>query len=269
MYFGSTVISSSLPPSPSPLLLLSLQGVPVERDTNNLTCVTNIDWLTEYACPLDTANPGGWNITNPVTHETFDLRDLSPSLSQIFEENGDRYNYTIGLTGHQISCGGGGWDYHNPIGACQTRLDSGKAYVLGRINNTLQFIGEELRVEYRNGNFCHHANAPRKAVLTFVCNRTAPKTGYLEVLPEEECEYTFNVHTPKACKRKEAPMVECFVPGYASLGSFTSLRAPAIAASGGTVYVAVCGPIAAGNQVDGEGAKVCPYGAAACLVRSG
>ena len=252
------------------ITFLSFQGVPVERDSNVVTCVTNIDWLTQYACPLDAANPHGWNITNPVTHQNFDLRDLSPSLSQIFVENGDSYNYTVGLAGHQIECGSLGWDYKHPIGSCQTRIDTGKSFILGRVNSSLLFVGGELRTEYGNGNFCHHVNAPRKTVLTFVCNRTAPKSGYLEVLPEEECEYTFNIHTPKACKREEAPSTECFTPGYATLSSFTSLHVPSIAVPGeGTAYLAVCGAVSADNQVDAKASSVCPYKAAACLVADG
>ena len=226
--------------------------------------------MTQYACPLDAVNPHSWNITNPATHQNFDLHDLGPSLSRIFVENGNTYNYTVGLAGHQIDCGTLGWDYDNPIGACQTRLDTGKSYILGRRNNSLQFVGEGLRVEYKNGNFCHHANANRKAVLTFVCNRTAPSSGYLEILPEEECEYTFSIHTPKVCKKKVAPSFECFVSGYAELSTLASLKVPAIRLpGGGTVYVAVCGPISADNQVDSGAPAVCPYGAAACLVQDG
>ena len=235
----------------------------MERDSSDDTCVTSIDWLTQYACVLDAVNPKGWSITNPVTHQNFDLTKLSPVLSQRFVENGITYNYTVALGGHQIECGTLGKDYQNPIGACQVRVDTGKSYILGRKNSTLRFIGEELRVEYHNGNFCHHVNAPRRAVLTFVCNHTAPESGYLEVLPEEECEYTFNIHTPKACQRKSAPSVECFVPGYAALASITSVGVLPVAVADGTVNLAVCGPISADNQT------LCPYGTAACLVKDG
>ena len=246
----------------------SPQGVPIERDNDDNTCVTNIDWLTQYACPLDAPHSNGWNITNPVTHQNYDLRDLSPSLTTIFVESGDSYNFTVGLAGHQISCGT--WEYDNPIGACQSRIDTGKSYILGRVSDGLQFVGEELRAEYGNGSFCHHVNAPRKSVLTFVCNSTAPKSGYLEVLPEEECEYTFNIHTPQACKKKAAPSFECYASGYATLSSFTSLKVPPIPVPGvGTAYVAVCGAISVDNQVDSKASAVCPYGAAACLVKDG
>ena len=235
--------------------------------------MTNIDWLTQYACPLDAVNPSGWNITNPVTHQNFDLRTLSPSLSQIYVDDMISYNYTVGLAGHQIECGASGKDYNNPIGACQTRVDSGKSYILGRLNISLRFVGEELRVEYRNGNFCHHVDAPRRTVLTFVCNQTAPKTGYLEVLPEEACEYTFNVHTPKACPKKTVSPVECYAPGYASLSSLVSQRNPPIPIVGekgiGTAYLAVCGPISTDNQMVAVASSMCPSGAAACLVLDG
>ena len=242
----------------------------MERDSNEETCVTNIDWLTQYSCPLDSANPHNWNITNPVTHQTFDLTKLSPSLSRLFTEDGITYNYTIGLAGHQIDCGKLGWDYHNPIGACQIRMDTGKSYILGRKNDSLRLVGEELRVEYRNGNFCHHVSAPRRTTITFVCNQTAPEIGYLEVLPEEECEYTFNVHTPKACQRKTASSVECFVQGFAVLGSMTSLRVPPVLVPGtGTAYLAVCGAISVDNQMVTHAASACPYGAAACVIHDG
>ena len=102
-----------------------------------------------------------------------------------------------------------------------------------------------------------------------MCNATAPESGYLEVLPEEECEYTFNVHTPEACQRNNASAVECFVPGYAALGSMTSFRVPPVKVQSGTAYLAVCGPISADNQLIVQAASVCPYGAAACVVQDG
>lgn len=103
-----------------------------------------------------------------------------------------------------------------------------------------------------------------------MCNKTAPESGYLEVLPEEECEYTFNIHTPKACRRKSAAAVECFAPGYAALGGMTSLRVPPVSGTGtGTVYLAVCGPISVDNQLVVQAASECPYGAAACVVHNG
>ena len=260
----SSSISLSFPFSLPPFLSAT-QGAPVERDTDNTTCVTNIDWRTSYACSLDMVDSSGWNITNPVTHQSYDLSTLGPTLSQIYVENGFRYNYTIGLAGNHIDCGSFDQDYQNPIGACQTRLDTGKSYILGRVNSTLQFIGEELRVEYRNGNFCHHVSAPRKAILSFVCNKTASTSGYLEVLPEEGCEYTFNIHTKTVCKEKLVPAVECFASGYATLGSFMSLKAPPISVPTGTAYVAVCGGVSPDNQVE-QGSQSCPHGAAACLI---
>lgn len=149
-------------------------------------------------------------------------------------------------------------------------MDNGKSYILGRVNNNLQFVGEELRIEYKNGSFCHHVSAPRKAVLTFVCNRSAPASGYLEVLPEEECEYTFNIHTPKACKKRVGPSIECYVEGFSGLSTLTTLKVPPVQVpGGGTAYLAVCEAISADNQEDTKASSVCSDSAAACLVHDG
>ena len=99
-------------------------------------------------------------------------------------------------------------------------------------------------------------------------NYTAPTTGYLEVLPEEECDYKFNIHTPRACSKKVAPLYECFVPGFSSLSSLAGIRVPPILVPGvWTAYLAVCGPRSVDNQLIAAAASTCPYGAVACLLK--
>lgn len=83
--------------------------------------------------------------------------------------------------------------------------------------------------------------------------------AFLEVLPENFCEYTFVVHTRQACPRPTSIGVECRVDGFPDLVAFQRTPARTVEAKGKRVYISVCDPL--GPNVDG-----CDSGSAACLV---
>lgn len=258
-----------LPPS-SYLLLspphsfssLSPQGVPRLQEDDDNQCETRIEWPTQYACPLDTTASKSWVITNNVTHQIFNLTGLNATLSRTYvEQDGSRYRYTVGLAGHSVKqCG----SHTDNVGACQEKLGTNEAHLLGRINNSLQLLGEELRVEYSNGSFCTHVRKPRKAVITFECD----SREFLQVLPEVDCEYSFIVHTSLACAKKSVIGVECSVDGFEDLEVFLSLKSPPVPlsnTSSAMAFISVCDPISRDNQENSTALR-CPSGAAACII---
>ena len=251
-------LPSLSPPSPSP----SPQGVPRLQEDSDNQCETRIEWLTQYACPLDTTASKSWVITNNITHQVFNLTTLNATLSRTYiEQDGTRYRYTIGLAGHPLRrCG----THTDNVGACQEKLGTNEAHLLGRINNSLQLLGGELRVEYSNGSFCTHVRISRKAVITFECD----SREFLQVLPEVDCEYSFIVHTSLACAKKSVIGVECSVDGFEDLEVFLSLKSPPVPlsnTSSAVAFVSVCDPISRDNQENSTALR-CPSGAAACIV---
>lgn len=244
------------------------QGVPKITNINKDLCEVDIDWSTQYACPLDAISKTTWVVTNPVTNQTYNLTTLPNFLEQNYTElDGTTYTYTVGLNGHALDpaqCPG--HENAADIGACQRRVGSEHGKSLGKINKTLDFIGGELRVEYRDGDVCHHTNTGRKSAITFECD----SQDLLEVLPEEDCEYSFVVHTNLSCARNERIGVHCQVSGFDDLATFLSLKTPAIplgeGSQGAKAYMSVCEPIGSDNQAD-SAALSCPTGSAACIIK--
>ncbi len=235
------------------------QGVPSLVRDDQTSCETSIEWFTQYACARDASSSSPWVITNPVTHQVYNLTTLSPVLSRIHAgDDGVRYNYSLGLGGHSVKCPG-----HDAgdVGACQSKLSSGSSYAIGAVNSTLSFIGGELRVEYTHGDWCHHSVVQRKTVVSFECD----SRELLEVLPERACEYSFVVHTPLVCEEGQKIGIECQLEGFADLTEFLSLSAPAIRVNDSAkAFVSVCAPISADNQEDSS-SQGCSDRAAACV----
>ena len=145
-------------------------------------CLTQIDWSTEYACPRDRTSNSTWIITNPVTHQTFDLTSISPKLFSNHTDSGTAYTYVVGLGGHGVPCG---TNQGSNIGACQTKVaDPTKAVVLGRIGN-LTLIDGKIHADYLNGDVCHSTKKPRRVATSF----QYAQHNKLVVLPEQQCEY--------------------------------------------------------------------------------
>ena len=146
-----------------------------------------------------------------------------------------------------------GHEGEKDVGACQIKNGSQTGYVLGKVNSSLHMSGGLVRVEYGGGQPCHHIQVSRKAVVTFECDS---RQDFLEVLPEEECEYSFVVHTKLVCGEGGEPGVECAVPLYGNLGTLSSaVTLPSVVPdNGGLLFISACVPN-----------SHCPSGAAACL----
>ena len=226
-------------------------------------CLTQIDWSTEYACPRDRTSNSTWIITNPVTHQTFDLTSISPKLSSNHTDSGTAYTYVIGLGGHGVQCG---TNQGSNIGACQTKVaDPTKAVVLGRIGN-LTLIDGKIHADYLNGDVCHSTKKPRRVAISF----QYAQHDKLVVLPEQQCEYSFIVYT--ALVKENTPVIgqECQVDNFEELDWFLSYKIPPIRINSTlSAYISVCRPISLENQADTHGSSSCTSSnSGACLVTS-
>ena len=105
--------------------------------------------------------------------------------------------------------------------------------------------------------YCMH---PVLQVIIFVCDWREP---FLEVLPENRCEYTFIVHTNHSCVDATPIGVECRVSGFHDLVTFQRLASVSVKVGdqGDEMFMSVCNPL-------GPGVRGCPSGAAACLLDS-
>ena len=226
-------------------------------------CLTEIDWSTEYACARDRVSTS-WIITNPVTHHTYNLTGITSPLSSNHVDGGTEYTYTLGLGGHNITCG----DRSDAdIGACQRKVSDHTTFVIGRVNNNLTLIDGKVHVDYLGGDSCRSTKMPRRASISF---QYSPTT-YLKVLPEEECEYSFIVYTPLV--KEDIPFIgqECHADNFPEMGWFLSYKIPPLRISSSvTAYISVCRPISSENQVDTVGSSSCvASNSAACIVTGG
>ena len=82
---------------------------------------------------------------------------------------------------------------------------------------------------------------------------------FLEVMPENMCEYTFVVHTKLACPHTTNIGVECRVEGFHDLVAFQRMPGRSVKAEGkATLFISVCDAL--GTSVPG-----CDSGSASCL----
>lgn len=151
-------------------------------------------------------------ITNPLTNQFYDLRDLSSINSEEIQAwNAKGFDY-----GHNFS-----------IGICSTPIrqlnnltpldfvdsanksniagyytnESGNKVSIGSISTDLKFRGMNLVLEYTNGDKCESSNELFKStLLTFKCDRemmSKARVNYLGSM--DNCSYFFEVRTVHAC----------------------------------------------------------------------
>ncbi len=248
-------------------IIIIFQGEPTLVEDDSKNCVVRIDWTTKYACPRD-SRVADWFVEDPVTHQQFNLSALPPLLYSTYTEADDsKYNYTVGLGGSAVVCPGkNGALLH--IGACQYTLSSVETHThsvhsLGSIssNTTLQYVGGEISVEYLHGDECHRVLRERKTVVSFACEQS--RNAFLEVFPEEECEYSFVVHTDIVCKESNNIGVPCMLPHFANLDVFQARGMVEVKLNDtAMVLFTVC------STLDSRRPPKCPKGAAVCLLDS-
>lgn len=121
-----------------------------------------------------------------------------------------------------------------------------------------------MQVLYENGDNCSHINKRRKAVIYFEYD---PRPDYLEVLPEEGCEYSLVVYTKLVHEEAYHIGIDCSLVNFPDLEWFTSQPTPPISIDSTTkLYFSVCLPISSNNQLAGTGYGSCSEIAGACIV---
>lgn len=110
---------------------------------------------------------------------------------------------------------------------------------------------------------CHHVQKRRKSVIYFEYDH---RPDYLEVLPEEECEYSLVVYTRLVYEKSYQVGIDCTLTNYPDLEWFTNYLTPPITVdTHSKLYFSVCSPIASNNQLT-AGYGPCDQVSGACLV---
>jgi hypothetical protein len=95
-------------------------------------------------------------------------------------------------------------------------------------------------------------------MIVFECD--SREEPFLEVLPENMCEYTFVVHTKLVCIQRTNVGVECGVEGFHDLVAFQRMSSHSLQAKGSTrLFFSVCDSL--GTSVPG-----CDASSASCLM---
>lgn len=129
------------------------------------------------------------SVTDPVYHHKFDLGKLKEHTRKISTGS---YNYFLNVCEKKDkkNCGKG-------VGACQEIKQTQKYYEMGKINDTLEWFNQKLRLTYKQGSKCHEV-FQRSTVIDFICDRGEDRVEY--VVETEECEYQFEWYTKLACR---------------------------------------------------------------------
>lgn len=208
--------------------------------------MTLIEWNTQYACSQDKQNDNSsWIIVNPATEEIYDLTKLSTPLSAIVNSDDKIYNYTVALGGQALPkqiCN------QENVAICLSAGDENTPVVIARTEGTvLEMVGGEVRIDYDNGDLCFSLHNWAASVVFMYDSRE----DFLESQPAEQCQVSFIVYTKLVHEEGIDIGIQCVVDNFNDLSFFsTSFLAPPISlGSLGNLYVSVCRPVSADNQV--------------------
>lgn len=94
-----------------------------------------------------------------------------------------------------------------------------------------------------------------------------PRDDFMEVLPEEECEYSFIVYSKIVYEKSVNVGIQCSLPNFPAISWFTSNSfSPITLVDSAKLYFSVCNPISSDNQLT-NGYTSCSNVAGACLVK--
>ena len=150
-------------------------------------------------------------ITNPLTNQFYDLRELSSLLDneiQAWNSKGFDYghNFSIGICSTPIK----NLNNLTPLDFIDSSNKSniagyytneqGNKVSIGSISSNLKFRGMNLVLEYTNGDKCDSNEYTKNTLLTFKCDRemmSKARVNYLGSM--NNCSYFFEVRTVHAC----------------------------------------------------------------------
>lgn len=168
-------------------------------------CHYEVEWETEYACPVESlvSHSCQLNIDQHGIHV-----DLSPLASDVgYVTSGQNparsepYNYTINVCSNSsVMC----MDKTSARAAvCQRNTGNNESFVLGQLSQqTLRYSDGQLSLRYGNGSSCH-SGFHREAVILLHCNVSAG-IGHPTFSSEDSCTYIFDWETQYACVEKPA-----------------------------------------------------------------
>ncbi|XP_012940789.1 cation-independent mannose-6-phosphate receptor [Aplysia californica] len=209
-------VSSEVPPGcpgkPSTTVLFRCPQRGGSRDPVLLSdflvsCDLEIEWVTEYACPVEHVVSN----TCQLTMEQHDVAiDLSPLKAAQFSrdvyrvnntDGRDKYTYYINVC-DSLGTQCGNQSVPGLSSVCQ-RKDSDSLFARSCGQNRfmqLRYADRKLTMIMRNGDKCH-TNFRRSTMIEFYCNKTAENDGhgYPEFVRHENCSYFFEWGTKYAC----------------------------------------------------------------------
>ncbi|KAI9547306.1 hypothetical protein NQZ68_018529 [Dissostichus eleginoides] len=152
-------------------------------------------WRTSEACPLRKSKGDNCRVRDPKSGYEFDLSSLK---DRDFPIHSDKYIY------HLSVCGGLQRDIctHKDTGlesvsSCQVEGE-GKAKIAGMANQLLSYVGDQIILNYTNGESCHKIYT-RSTEIYFSCHPDM-HPGAPEFLKETpDCTYLFSWPTALAC----------------------------------------------------------------------
>ncbi|XP_074663133.1 cation-independent mannose-6-phosphate receptor-like, partial [Tubulanus polymorphus] len=225
--------------------------------------VYEFEFVTSLAC---SPAPVDCTVTDQFGDE-YDLKALSKRTDNwIIPDNRPshtdlRYEINIcrPVNPHQGSnCPGG------PIGGCQTSTTSKTSYNMGYIQSKPHAAGNgTIILRYLNGSPCHmntEKATRRSTKIIFYCSDTESDPSFGG--ESEDCEYTFNWRTPRACSIKRVKGNDCKVtdPLYHREFDLSDLKKKSgdysVSGNGYVFLLNVCGPLNTGTGVC-AGAGVC------------
>uniref|UniRef100_A0A6Q2XKG2 Insulin-like growth factor 2 receptor n=1 Tax=Esox lucius TaxID=8010 RepID=A0A6Q2XKG2_ESOLU len=224
-------------------------------------CVYTFMWFTAAACPLNSSQHGGCQVSNPATGHLFDLNGLSQKGGYtVFDDQNKMFRLNVCGDVNEAGC-------EPDTGVCikgtNTVLSGGKA------SRKLSYLDQVVELTYEDGAVCSANPALKhKSIISFVC-RAHGEASLGPVLVDSDkntCTHFFSWHTPLLCERQ----VKCSVLNGSTLIDLTPLihlTGYYVATDDDLVdksqspdfYINICQPL---NPIPGV---TCPPGAAVCM----
>ncbi|BFZ10294.1 hypothetical protein BsWGS_13333 [Bradybaena similaris] len=177
------------------------------RLLSSFLCGVQIDWPTEFACPVENISSKTCQLNLDDIH--VDLLPLSgrqfkPYIVNVTDGQ-DHYQYKINICDTLgDTCGAP----RKAASICQTKSDDETFFrSLGEnAHMTLRYSDNKLTMIVKNGQPCS-SNFRRETLIEFFCNTTAVDDGkgYPEFVEHSSCSYHFKWDTKFACPKHAVP----------------------------------------------------------------
>ncbi|XP_059153969.1 cation-independent mannose-6-phosphate receptor-like [Physella acuta] len=169
----------------------------------NSTCSLMIEWVTEYACPVDYITSKDCKLTEEQHDINIDLSPLKASQANPYtvnvQEGDDSYIYNINVCAPLAGeCGS---SLEDTALVCQRKSEDDFAASVGQFGHTkLMYSDGDLTMIIKNGDRCR-SNFRRETIIDFYCNKTAANNGLgkPEFIRHSNCSYFFSWGTSLAC----------------------------------------------------------------------